>query len=736
MANRLYSARREHALAMPSVCSIALCALSTASLAETAISGQVRDINGNPVKQALVTLSQPPGIDGAGFTTVFTDAEGRFAFAKRIQDQVRGDVAVEAKALGYRMVFPQHGPTKLPPPTPGIEAVELVLVLQPQRNQADSAPASAWLKAIPDSEPDKALVVRECVACHQIAHPEMRNFVRSMDDGIVSRPQEARQRSWQQLLIYMYGTSHEFFGDALGIPYRYDHLDAGETRHLEPVSALLSKYLPDRLDYVEYAYGAPLAVTSKTQIREYPVPNLAGQKFNALGTREAVLAGKPLSLWVVDVASDHIFKIDPETGRQTTLAVPFAGITAPHSIYGGYDGSLWLTYLFQQLHGRVNPKTDTLSVVQRKTTANDYYISHDFATDWRRNVNTDTRGRIWFGDVASNSLGSTDLKTGETKLYPVPEKRLDRDTDGSRGGVHLDDLYVYGCVITSDRKHIWYTQLNGRFGEFNIEALKYQTAVEVPPASGPRRLAITEKDILYVPLFGSGQIVEYDARAHKQLAVYDLPDRASAPYAVTWDPGRQVLWVATSNADAIYRFNPKDHSFGVIPLPRQRAYLRMLQVEPDTGFLVTSYALLPARAPGPRMALIIDPGDDYARKGNAQATSDAVAEAAKEPTVQLRQPSQPTRKVTGTELEELSRKNQCVSCHSVTEPRIGPPFNVVAIRYSQQPRAVSVEVLAAKILNGGAGNWGSFPMIARERLLSPDEARALAAAILDLQVTP
>jgi len=136
------------------------------------------------------------------------------------------------------------------------------------------------------------------------------------------------------------------------------------------------------------------------------------------------------------------------------------------------------------------------------------------------------------------------------------------------------------------------------------------------------------------------------------------------------------------------------------------------------------------------MALIIDPGDDYARKGNAQATSDAVAEAAKEPAVQLRQPSQPTRKVTGTELEELSRKNQCVSCHSVTEPRIGPPFNVVAIRYSQQPRAVSVEVLAAKILNGGAGNWGSFPMIARERLLSPDEARALAAAILDLQVTP
>ena len=718
------------------VCAIGLCAASAVSLSETVVSGQVRDINGNPLKQVLVTLSQPPGVDGAGFTTVFTDAAGRFAFGKRIRDPLRADVTVEAKALGYRMVFPEHGPAKLPPATSGTEIVELVLVLQPQRNQADMAPASAWLKAIPDSEPDKALVIRECVACHQIAHPEMRQFVRSMDDAAISRPREARKRSWQQLLTYMYGTSHEFFGDGLGIPYDYGHLDAGEARHLEPISELLSKYLPDQLDYVEYAYGAPLAVTSRTQIREYPVPNLPGQQFNVLGVREAILAGKPQSLWVVDVASDHIFKIDPETGRQSTLDVPFTGITAPHSIYGGFDGSVWLTYLFQQLHGTVNPQTGTLTLAQRKTAANDYYVSHDFATDWRRNVEIDTSGRIWFGDVASNSLGSTDLKTGETKLYQAPESLLDHGTE-VHGNVRLDDLYMYGCVMTSDRKHIWYTQLNGRFGEFNTETLKYGAAVEVSPASGPRRLAITERDILYVPLFGSGQIVEYDARTHRQLSVYALPDRASAPYAVTWDTGRQVLWVATSNADLIYRFDPKDHSFGVIPLPRQRAYLRMLQVEPDTGFLVTSYALLPARAPGPRMALIVDPGDDYPpRKRDAQtAASDAVAEAVNKPALQAAQPSPPERKVTVSELAELSKKNQCVSCHSVTEPRIGPPFNAVAIRYSQQPRAVTVEVLAAKILNGGAGNWGSFPMIARDRLLSPDEARALVRAILDLRIT-
>lgn len=703
---------------------------SVATSAATFVSGQVRDINGNPVKQAMVTLAQPPGIDGAGATTVFTDGGGHFAFAKPVKDPLRGDVTVEAKALGYAMVFPQHGPARLPAATPGSETVDLVLVLQPRRNQADIAPASAWLKVIPDSEPQKAFVVRECSTCHQIANSDMRAFVRAMDDGPLSRTKEGREKSWQQLLTYMYGTTREYFGAALGMPYNY-HLDGTEAKNLKPISEVLAKYLPERLDYVEYDYGAPLAVTARTQIREYPIANLPGKKFNVLGTREAVLAGKPLSLWVVDVASDHLFKIDPETGSYKTLPVPFAGMTAPHSAYTGDDGQIWLTYLFQQLHGKVDPQTDTLSVVQRKTAANDYYVVHDYALNWRNQAQLDKRGQLWFGDVASNALGSTDPRTGETKMYRSPEKAA-AGADAGNGGndaVRLDDLYVYGTVMTSDRKHVWYTQLNGRFGEFNTETLKYETLVDVPPGSGPRRLAITEKDILYVPLFGSGQIVEYDARAHRQLAVHDLPDRAAAPYAVTWDPVRQVLWVATSNADAIYRFNPRDRSFGVIPLPRQRAYLRMLQVDPDTGWLATSYGQLPARAPGPRMGLIIDPGDDYPRRGGATAATAAKPSA-------LLQPAMPERKVTVAELDQISKANQCVSCHSVTEPRIGPPFNAIANRYAQQPRAVVTEVLAAKILSGGSGNWGVFPMPARERFFSIDEARTLARAILDLDFKP
>ena len=70
------------------------------------------------------------------------------------------------------------------------------------------------------------------------------------------------------------------------------------------------------------------------------------------------------------------------------------------------------------------------------------------------------------------------------------------------------------------------------------------------------------------------------------------------------------------------------------------------------------------------------------------AGSDAVVEAVNKPALQAPQPSLPEQKVTAVELAELSKTNQCVSCHSVTEPRIGPPFNAVAIRSSQQPQTI------------------------------------------------
>jgi streptogramin lyase len=78
---------------------------------------------------------------------------------------------------------------------------------------------------------------------------------------------------------------------------------------------------------------------------------------------------------------------------------------------------------------------------------------------------------------------------------------------------------------------------------------------------------------------------------------------------VTWDPKRKVVWIPTSNANVLYRFDPRDKSFGVLPLPREGAFLRMVVVDDTTGALVTSYANIVENVHGPRMALTIDLGD-------------------------------------------------------------------------------------------------------------------------------
>jgi cytochrome c len=81
-------------------------------------------------------------------------------------------------------------------------------------------------------------------------------------------------------------------------------------------------------------------------------------------------------------------------------------------------------------------------------------------------------------------------------------------------------------------------------------------------------------------------------------------------------------------------------------------------------------------------------------------------------------------------LSPLAAQQHCDECHAMKEARIGPPFVAVAARYATEGNA-AVNRLALKIINGGAGNWGTIPMVPNERI-SMDEARDIARWILAL----
>src|SRR5262245_50168868 len=158
---------------------------SAASVAASGIEGQVFDLNGRALNQAMVTFTKDAAEPGPTAVTVFTDDTGHFAFP---QAPTRGTVS--AQLLGYRALEPatrvQGG------------ATDVRLILRADANQAGIAPASAWLghSATPA---DKTQLVMTCVGCHQLPAPEVRAYAKLIHDVPTKDAADARQQSWHAI---------------------------------------------------------------------------------------------------------------------------------------------------------------------------------------------------------------------------------------------------------------------------------------------------------------------------------------------------------------------------------------------------------------------------------------------------------------------------------------------------------------------------------------------------------
>lgn len=78
---------------------------------------------------------------------------------------------------------------------------------------------------------------------------------------------------------------------------------------------------------------------------------------------------------------------------------------------------------------------------------------------------------------------------------------------------------------------------------------------------------------------------------------------------------------------------------------------------------------------------------------------------------------------------KLVQARRCYPCHNMTQTLIGPPYKAIALRHAEH-KDIMVDVLAQKIIVGGAGNWGVVPMVPNEQV-SRKEARIIARWILE-----
>jgi cytochrome c len=76
-------------------------------------------------------------------------------------------------------------------------------------------------------------------------------------------------------------------------------------------------------------------------------------------------------------------------------------------------------------------------------------------------------------------------------------------------------------------------------------------------------------------------------------------------------------------------------------------------------------------------------------------------------------------------------KNDCFTCHAISEAKVGPTYVDVANKYAAGGDSI-VNYLSNKVRNGGTGVWGQTPMTPHPQVTEED-AKAMVKYILLLK---
>jgi streptogramin lyase len=203
-------------------------------------------------------------------------------------------------------------------------------------------------------------------------------------------------------------------------------------------------------------------------------------------------------------------------------------------------------------------------------------------------------GHIWVTLNGVNKFAELDPKTGATTIYDGPPTP----------GYMANAAGLYQGVQTADGKHVWFTQLGaGQLFRFDVSSKTIDKLVKFPRGSGPRRITITDGDVIYIPLQGSNELAAYDANSGEHQFTHAFPEAHCGSYTATWDTRRRLVWIPCSNSDQVYSFNPKSKQFTSYLLPRPAPLIRAITVDPVDGDVVFTYA--PVAAVKPNNLLVV-----------------------------------------------------------------------------------------------------------------------------------
>ncbi|MFO7552489.1 MAG: hypothetical protein R6W80_13860 [Haliea sp.] len=579
-----------------------LCSSGAAALE---VSGQVVDVKGEPLPHVRVRFASDHSVPYS--TSVFSGTDG--AFVASIPDPDLAQVELDVFRIGWHTAGVEV--------TPGENGVALRVTLQAVDNVADQVPSSAWLQGDPDSTAYH-MTTLQCSNCHQLGSERVRKFSaklaalpaeqrseawleRSVEDLSYdgkrgawreneSTPASEKIEAWESMVQYMrlvtlrLGEENKLrWGLEEGSDF-YNALLQPETslfvpRDMEIVVPNLARNFPVEFDsftgFNDIDRLGTYGTDAGTIIEEYVLPTFGW-------TREIAIAPGSDRVWFLETDKDRLGALNPAEGSVEWFAVPGEGQQGPHTMNADAQGNLWVALEDSFYIGRFNTATKEWRMYPPPA-GKAFGVTHDFAYNSDRHVQPDSGGRIWITDLGMNELWGINVESGEITTYTMPI---------AVGESNFHSL-LYGAAYDRERDRVWWAQLHGYVGSFDPRNNLVERIVPFERGAGPRRLAIQDDGILWIPLYGSSELVKFDSISGIELARFSIPDPGAGPYGVTLDKKRNAIWAATSNSDRIYRFNIAAETWQHYPMPRKETFIRMIEVDAVSGDVWTTYASLP-----------------------------------------------------------------------------------------------------------------------------------------------
>jgi streptogramin lyase len=404
-----------------------------------------------------------------------------------------------------------------------------------------------WIASLPEGEVRRQVVLG-CTPCHQLGPPVA---YRTSLEG------------WREVIARM-----KKIDDDLDLALI--RLDAEE----------LAQWLTTNARMPKSGFAVK---TAAADIREYPAGAKTGFYHDMTVTADHA--------WIADYFGNKLYGIDVESGAVKSYDLPVdvqpGKPGGAHQIDTTRDGMLWITFTKSEQVIRFDPETEAFRVYNGFERGGNVQY---FVVDADRYIYQDKDGGIWMTHFSREILSRLDPASGAITVHKTP-----RTESMSEKGVHL-----YAAVADSHDR-LWYTETHGnRLGMLDPatgESFEFDMA---ETHAGPKRLAIDQNDLLWIPELATGKITVYDTRARRVIDRLTLPIPGDFPYGIRRNRYTGDLWVTGSGSDSLYRLDPDTKQFTIYRLPRLGAYTRTVSFD-DKGYIWTNYASFPnphTRAPG------------------------------------------------------------------------------------------------------------------------------------------